>query len=160
LLLKETEHQTLTDTQKTYPGGNTLQTFDQQQLSNPIGQQTAVDTRQAMFGVARCGSGSIVSDLFTSSAGIIGKTGTAQVGGVGTIPHGWMITQAPYSVTTPDQLPALTIVAMKENDGEGAFAVGPMIAHDYQDIFSNNYVQNTLPGRPDPNYCGRTGLLQ
>ena len=52
-----------------------------------------------------------------------------------------MITQAPYTVTNPNQLPALTIVAMKENDGEGAFAVGPMIAHDYEDIFKNNYVQ-------------------
>jgi cell division protein FtsI/penicillin-binding protein 2 len=159
LVSKVTDHQTITDVQKTYQG-NTVQTFDQQTLGNPINQQTAVKTRQAMFGVTRCGSGSIVQDLFTSNVGIIAKTGTAQVGGAGTIPHGWMITQAPYSVTTPDQLPALTIVAMKENDGEGAFAVGPMIAHMYQDIFNNKYVPVQLPGRSDPNYCTRTGLLQ
>ena len=71
-----------------------------------------------------------------------------------------MITQAPYSVTAPNQLPALTIVAMKENGGEGGDTVGPLIAHTYEDIFNNNYVPNTLPGRADPNYCGRTGLLQ
>ena len=38
-----------------------------------------------MFGVTRCGSGSIVQALFTSNTGIIAKTGTAQVGGAGLI---------------------------------------------------------------------------
>jgi peptidoglycan glycosyltransferase len=160
LLLRETDHQTVTDLQKSYQG-NVIQTFDQRELSTPISQQTAAQTRQAMFGVTFCGSGSLVKDLFSSRASIVGKTGTAQIGGAGTFPHGWMITQAPYSVKSPDQLPALTIVAMKENDGHGAEAVGPMIAHMYEDIFINKkYVPAQLPSPPDFNYCTRTGLLQ
>lgn len=121
--------------------------------------QTAIQVRQAMFGVVRCGSGSIVSQLFTSSAGIIGKTGTAELGG-GKAAHSWMITQAPYAVSNPTQLPALTIIAMKENGGEGGAVVGPMIAAMYNDIFSNNYVKAQLPSTPDANYCCQTGLLQ
>lgn len=124
-----------------------------------MSSQTAAQVRQAMFGVVRCGSGSIVSQLFTSSAGIIGKTGTAELGN--NLPaHSWMITQAPYSVSNPTQLPALTIVAMKENGGEGGATVGPMIASIYNDIFANNYVKTTLPPPPDANYCCQTGLLQ
>ena len=150
LLLKVTDKQ-----------GNMIQSFDQQVLGNPISDQTATEARQAMYGVTRCGSGSIVAALVGSKTSIIAKTGTAQVGGAGTFPHGWMITAAPYSVATPDQLPALTIVAMKENDGEGANAVGPMIAHTYEDIFSNGYVAAQLPPNPSQfAYCGKTGLLQ
>ena len=160
LVLKEADHQTITDPQKTYQG-NAVQTFDPQELGTPISQSAAVQSRQAMFGVTFCGSGSLVHDLFSSKASIIGKTGTAQIGGAGTFPHGWMITQAPYSVKNPDHLPAVTIVAMKENDGHGSEAVGPMIAHMYEDIFINNkYVSAQLPGPPDFNYCTRTGLLQ
>lgn len=109
-----------------------------------------------MFGVTHCGSGSLIPAL--SQVAAIGKTGTAEV--AGKQPHGWLITQAPYSLKDPNQLPALTIVAMKENDGEGAYAVGPMTANDYQDIFTKNYVTAQTPPPADPNYCGRTGLLQ
>jgi peptidoglycan glycosyltransferase len=144
----------------TDPNKNPLEIRNPEPLgSQQISQQTAQQVRQAMFGVVRCGSGSVVSQLFTSSAGIIGKTGTAELGG-GKPAHSWMITQAPYSVTNPSQLPALTIVAMKENGGEGGATVGPMIASIYNDIFKNNYVKSTLPPPPDPNYCCRTGMLQ
>jgi peptidoglycan glycosyltransferase len=160
LVLKVTDHQTITDMQKNYQG-DTVQAFDQQSLGNPISQKTATETRQAMYGVTRCGSGSIVAALVGSKTSIIAKTGTAQVGGAGTFPHGWMITSAPYTVASPNQLPALAIVAMKENDGEGANAVGPMIAHTYEDIFSKGYVSAKLPAIPSQvSYCGKTGLFQ
>jgi cell division protein FtsI/penicillin-binding protein 2 len=124
-----------------------------------MSSSTATQVRQAMFGVVRCGSGSIVSQLFTSTAGIIGKTGTAELGN--NVPaHSWMITQAPYSVSNPTQLPALTIVAMKENGGEGGATVGPMIAAIYNEIFANNYVKVQTPPAPATNYCCQTGLLQ
>jgi cell division protein FtsI/penicillin-binding protein 2 len=140
--------------------GSPLLTTTPKPLGSPqMSSQTAAQVRQAMFGVVRCGSGSVVSQLFTSSAGIIGKTGTAELGG-GKAAHSWMITQAPYSVSNPTQLPALTIVAMKENGGEGGAVVGPMIAAMYNDIFSNNYVKAQLPTPPDANYCCQTGLLQ
>lgn len=143
------------------PSKTPIQTNAPQMLGTPITSQTAAQVRQAMFGVVRCGSGSIVSDLFTSNMGIIGKTGTAQVSNNQSIPaEAWLITQAPYTVTNPDQMPALTIVAMKENGGEGGAAAGPMIAHMYNDIFSQNLVQTQLPPRPDANYCFSTGLLQ
>lgn len=146
----------ITDQQK-----NPLQTFSSQVLSSPISSKTATDVRQAMFGVIRCGSGSVVRDFFTANTGVIGKTGTAQVSPNGELhPHGWLITQAPYSVTTPTQQPALTIVAMKENGGEGGLIVGPMIAHMYQEIFENNYVKTQTPPTPDPGYCCKTLLLQ
>jgi len=127
--------------------------------SPQMSSATATQVRQAMFGVARCGSGSIINQLFTSSAGIIGKTGTAELGN--NLPaHSWMITQAPYSVSNPTQLPALTIVGMKENGGEGGATVGPMIAAMYNEIFANKYVQAQLPPPPPTNYCCQTGLLQ
>jgi cell division protein FtsI/penicillin-binding protein 2 len=139
---------------------NVIKTFDPQSLSNPVSSKTAADTRQAMFGVIRCGSGSVVPSFFTGNTGIIGKTGTAQVSNGEIAPHAWLITQAPYAVTNPSQLPALTIVAMKENGGEGAFGVGPWIAHTYQDIFDQNLVKYQAPALPDPNYCCKTQLLQ
>jgi cell division protein FtsI/penicillin-binding protein 2 len=162
LVLKVTDHQTVAnDPQKTYQG-NVVQSFEQPiSLGNPISQQTAVLTRQAMYGVTRCGSGLLVAPLVNSKTSIIAKTGTAQIGGAGTSPHGWMITAAPYTVNDPGTLPALTIVAMKENDGHGANAVGPMIAHTYEDIFSNKYVTAQFPPIPgQQEYCGKTGLLQ
>ena len=155
LLLRLTDHQTVTDPNIAYQG-NVIQTNDQQELRTPITEETARQVRQAMFGVTHCGSGSLVPAL--SQVAAIGKTGTAEV--AGQQPHGWLITQAPYSLADPNQLPALTIVAMKENDGEGAYAVGPMTANDYQDIFSKNYVTAQIPSPADPNYCTRTGLLQ
>jgi peptidoglycan glycosyltransferase len=140
---------------------NTLWTFDPRLLGMPVSSQTATQVRQAMYGVTHCGSGIVEHvNLNQSPWGIIGKTGTAQVS-AGSIPaHGWMITQAPYTVDNPAQLPALTIVAMKENAGEGGSAVGPMIAGIYHDIFSQGYVQATQIPLAGLGYCHRTGLLQ
>jgi len=139
---------------------NAVQTFSSQQLgSQPqVSTQTATLVRQAMYGVVRCGSGSIINQLFTSNDGIIGKTGTAELGN-GQPAHAWMITQAPFNVNDPTQLPKLTIVAMKENGGEGGSMVGPMIAAMYNDIFTN-VMKVQLPPPPDPNYCCSTKLLQ
>ena len=161
LVRQVAEHQTVTDTQKNYQG-NVIQTFDPLTLGTPINQQTAIQTRQAMYGVTRCGSGLLVAPLVGSSTSIIAKTGTAQIGGAGTFPHGWMITAAPYTVTNPGQMPALAIVAMKENDGHGADAVGPLIAHTYEDVFSQlkEYSQVQLPPILGLEYCAKTGLLQ
>ena len=144
----------------TDPDKNPVQTNIPQALGSPqMSSATATAVRQAMFGVVRCGSGSIVQQLFTSNTGIIGKTGTAEVGG-GMPAHAWLITQAPYAVSNPTQLPALTIVAMKENGGEGGAAVGPMIAAMYNDIFSQGLVKVQLPPPPDPDYCCTAKLLQ
>ncbi|TMC18784.1 MAG: penicillin-binding protein 2 [Chloroflexi bacterium] len=140
---------------------STIQSFSSKTLgSQQVSQQTAISARKAMYGVVRCGSGSIVSQLFGSQWSIIGKTGTAEVGG-GLPAHSWMITQAPYSVESSGQLPAVTIVAMKENGGEGGATVGPMIAAIYNDIFSNNYVKPQIPPANDTRtYCCSTGMLQ
>ena len=140
---------------------NVLQSFSPQLLSTPVSEQAATGVRQAMYGVTRCGSGSIVPDLYNSPWGIISKTGTGQVSTDGSVPaNSWMITQAPYSVTNPGQLPALTIVGMKENGGEGGSMIGPMIAHIYADIFSHNYVKAQMPGPPSSTYCCNEKLLQ
>jgi peptidoglycan glycosyltransferase len=140
--------------------GNPIQTFSPQLLSTPIKSDTAVGVRQAMYGVIQCGPGFIIHvNMNTSPWSIIGKTGTAQLDGNQNA-HGWMITEAPYSIQNPDQLPALTVVAMREHGGNGAAAVGPMIANIYNDVFSKGYVQaNKLPV-PGLSYCYRTGLLQ
>jgi cell division protein FtsI/penicillin-binding protein 2 len=146
----------ITDSKK-----NPLKTFGAEPLgARQISNQTAQQTRQAMQGVVLCGSGSIVHKLVNSGAAIIGKTGTAEVG-EGKGAHSWMITQAPYSVNNPSQLPALTIVAMKENGGEGGAVVGPMIADIYSDVFKNGYVKVQVPSVPSADrYCCQTGLLQ
>ncbi|HLZ58576.1 MAG TPA: penicillin-binding transpeptidase domain-containing protein [Ktedonosporobacter sp.] len=138
---------------------NPLQVNQSQATGSAVSSQTATQVRQAMFGVVRCGSGLLVTDLFTSTSAIIGKTGTAELGGKLNA-DGWLITQAPYSVNNPTQLPALTIIAMKENAGEGGLAVGPMVAHIYNDIFANGYVKVQVPTPPGQSYCCTTQLLQ
>jgi peptidoglycan glycosyltransferase len=141
---------------------NTIQIYQPQQLSTPIRAETARQVRQAMYGVIQCGPGLMAHvNMNTSPWSIIGKTGTAQVSDNNNPPaHGWMITQAPYTPGDPDRLPALTIVAMRENSGEGGPSVGPMIAEMYNDIFSQNYLPVQRPPAPDWNYCTRTRLLQ
>jgi peptidoglycan glycosyltransferase len=140
---------------------NVIQSFSSKTLSTPISSQTATQVRQAMYGVTRCGSGSVVPALFNSPWGIIGKTGTGQVSTNGSIPaNGWMITQAPYSINNPNQLPALTMVAMKENGGDGGLIVGPMIAKMYNDIFSQHLVNVQKPAAPSTAYCCNEQLLQ
>src|SRR6266487_347625 len=140
---------------------NAVQTFSSQQLgSQPqVSAQTATLVRQAMYGVVRCGSGLMQGvQLVNSPWGIIAKTGTAQVGG-GQPAHSWLITQAPYSINDPTQLPKLTIVAMKENGGEGGSSVGPMVTNIYNDIFTK-VMKIQMPAAPDANYCCSAKLLQ
>jgi hypothetical protein len=48
---------------------------------------------------------------------------------------------------------------MKENGGEAAPAVGPMVTHTYDDIFSQ-YMKTPASPATDPNFCTTTGLLQ
>lgn len=134
---------------------NTPQALGSPQMST----QTATLVRQAMYGVINCGSGLLVRDLFSSQSGIVGKTGTAEIGN-GKPANSWLITQAPYTVVNPSQAPGLTIVGMKENGGEGGVAVGPMLAHMYNDIFATVMKNVQLPAAPDPLYCCNTQLLQ
>lgn len=143
------------------PNKTQIEKYDAQPLgSSPqMSQQTARSVRQAMLGVVRCGSGSLnVVKLGTSPYTIIGKTGTAEVGG-GRPANSWLITQAPYDVNNPGTMPKLTIVAMKENAGEGGAATGPMITQMYNDIF-NSVMKVTAPTPPPFNYCCSTKLLQ
>ena len=137
------------------PSGAVLQPFNAQSLGNPVSQTTASQVRDAMYGVVRCGSGSIVPPLFNSPWAIMAKTGTGEVGG-GKPAQAWLITQAPYSN------PTLTIVAMKENGGEGGTVDGPLVADLYNYIFTN--VMHIAPPPPPASqlqYCyNQTHLLQ
>ena len=151
------------------PNGTVLQSFNAQVLGNPISAQTASQMRQAMLGVVRCGSGRFTTtgsrslpDLWSSPYQIIAKTGTGEVGG-GLGAQAWLITQAPY------QNPKLTIVAMKENAGEGGSVDGPIVKNLYNYIFQNipqyklGPVESTdvnVLANQDNTYCSQTGLLQ
>jgi penicillin-binding protein A len=147
------------------PSGAVLQSFSPQSLGNPISSTTASQVQDAMYGVVRCGSGSIVPTLFNSPWAIMAKTGTGEVprlldnkGNVIKLfpAEAWLLTQAPY------QNPALTIVAMKENGGEGGLVNGPMVADMYNYIFTHIM---PIPPPPPPEsqfqYCfNTTHLLQ
>jgi penicillin-binding protein A len=144
------------------PSGAIVMSSSPQSLGTPISDNTASQVRDAMYGVVQCGSGkfgptpSLAPELDTSPWAIIAKTGTGevpQVNGHTVGAEGWLLTQAPY------QNPQLTIVAMKENVGEGGSAVGPMVTRTYNDIFSKIMKIPTSPP-VDPNYCFTTGLLQ
>ncbi len=144
------------------PSGAIVMSSSPQSLGTPISDNTASQMRDAMYGVVQCGSGkfgptpSLAPELDTSPWAIIAKTGTGevpQVNGHTVGAEGWLLTQAPY------QNPQLTIVAMKENVGEGGSAVGPMVTRTYNDIFSKIMKIPTSPP-VDPNYCFTTGLLQ
>ncbi len=137
------------------PNGSTVLSSTQQALGTPISDTTAREVRDGMYGVVQCGSGRFgppPPELNTSPYAIIAKTGTGQVGG-GQPAEAWLITQAPY------QNPQLTIVALKENAGEGGSAVGPMVTDIYNDIFSKVTKIPTAPA-VDPNFCLKTGYLQ
>jgi penicillin-binding protein A len=144
------------------PNQNPLQLFSAQQLNTVISQETAYQVRQAMSAVTTCGSGWHLGQNFGYQDSIAGKTGTAEIGN-NQVAHGWMITQAPFTLTTtdPNQMPALTIVAMRENGGEGSSAVGPAIWKMYNQIFSQGYVKAQLPAQltSDP-YCFSANLWQ
>ena len=144
------------------PSGAIVMSSSPQSLGTPMSDNTASQVRDAMYGVVQCGSGkfgptpSLAPELDTSPWAIIAKTGTGevpQVNGHTVGAEGWLLTQAPY------QNPQLTIVAMKENVGEGGSAVGPMVTRTYNDIFSKIMKIPTSPP-VDPNYCFTTGLLQ
>ncbi len=138
-----------------------IEQYDPQALGGApqMTQQTAREVRQAMLGVVRCGSGSLnVVKLGTSPYTIIGKTGTAEVGG-GKSADSWLITQAPYDMNNPSIMPRLSIVGMKENAGEGGASIGPMVTQMYSDIFSN-VIKVTVPTPPPASYCCSTQLLQ
>ena len=146
-----------------------IQTFNPQSLATPIKSDTAVQVRQAMYGVMQCGPGAELHvNLSNSTWGLIGKTGTAQLSDVpdtgqldvGDRAEGWMLTQAPYTIQNTSQLPALTIVAMREHGGDGAASTGPMIGNIYNDVFSKGYVQTNRVSVPGLSYCYQTGLLQ
>jgi cell division protein FtsI/penicillin-binding protein 2 len=137
------------------PSGTVVQPFNAQSLGNLISQTTASQVRDAMYGVVRCGTGSIIPKLFYSPWAIMAKTGTGQLGG-NKPPEAWLLTQAPY----PN--PVLTIVAMKENGGEGGFVDGPMVGDMYDYIFANViHIPAPPPPETQQQYCfNETHLLQ
>jgi penicillin-binding protein A len=143
--------------------GNVIKANNPQSLGpQQISGDTATKVRQGMYGVLRCGTGraDFAGSLYTSPWGIIGKTGTAEVNAASN-PHAWLITQAPFDITNPAQLPTLTIVGMKENGGEGGAEVGPMIGNIYNEIFDQHLVNTWTPSPPrDYSYCFEKGLLQ
>src|SRR6266699_2294885 len=137
------------------PNQTEVASYNPQLLATPVSSQTASQVRDAMYGVARCGSTSYIPKMFDSPWSIIAKTGTGEVGG-NKNPQAWLLTQAPY------HNPQLTILAMKENGGEASFVNGPMVADMYNDIFAN-VLKLPLPPPPDPQnpYCYQTtSLLQ
>ncbi len=144
------------------PSQSVLRSFSPTVLGNPISQTTATELRDAMYGVVACGSGSLsrvqLSYPYTPWS-VIGKTGTGEVSSTGLVPaQSWFITAAPYQYQSGG-VPRLTIVAMKEHGGEGAYANGPMLRDIYQALFTQVY-NLTQPPAPDPNFCTNTGLLQ
>jgi peptidoglycan glycosyltransferase len=151
----------IVDPNKTVIQSTTAQPLGSQQIS----AQTASDVRLGMYGVVQCGSGSnFVSnvELGTSPWSIIAKTGTGQVSSIGNVgAQAWLLTQAPYYANNPSQLPKLTIVALRENGGDGGVDVGPMVTAMYNNIFSQVMTNNQLPPASNPRqYCCTTGLLQ
>ncbi len=143
-----------------------LQSFSPQLLRQVISQTTSQQVRDAMYSVVACGSGSL--SLVQLSYGytpwsVIGKTGTAQVPLVnGKVQPGdsWFITAAPYAYQS-NSIPPLTIVAMKENGGEGAYANGPMLRDIYGQIFGKIIKEPTPPMPPGgTGFCVDHGFLQ
>lgn len=134
------------------PNSAVVQANNPQSLGTPISSQTANLIQRAMYGVVRCGSGSVIPQLLDSPWAITAKTGTGEVGN-SPRPNAWLITAAPY------QNPRLTIVMMRQNGGEGGNTDGPVIADLYNTIFTK-YMKIPTPAAPDPNYCTTTGLLQ
>lgn len=143
-----------------------LQQFSPTLLNQIISATSAQEVRDAMYGVVSCGSGSIprvqLSYPYTPWE-VIGKTGTAQV--PQNDPHqflqadSWFITAAPY-VYQSNAIPRITITAMKENGGEGAYANGPMLRDIYGQIFANVLTDVQKPPPPPSNFCVNTGFLQ
>jgi cell division protein FtsI/penicillin-binding protein 2 len=147
-------------TKITDANGNPVVTYSPQQLSTVASKDAAFNTRVGMNGVATCGSAWHITEDNRPPTTIIGKTGTAELGG-DRHPHGWMITQAPFNINNPDQVPDLTIVGMRVEGGEGAFTIGPAIWRMYTDIFNQNLVKTQLTPWLDPNtFCFQNNLWQ
>lgn len=144
------------------PSQSVLRSFTATSLGSPISQQTSTQMRDAMYSVVACGSGSLYRVQLSyqyAPWSVIGKTGTGQVDATGKTPaESWFITAAPYTYQSNDE-PAITIVAMKENGGEGAYANGPMLRNIYNTIFSQGWVKVQPPSPPDQNFCVTNGLL-
>ncbi len=149
------------------PKNNTvLQSFSQQLLRQVISATSAQQVRDAMYGVTACGSGSLtvvqLSYPFTPWA-VIGKTGTAQVPQTDpnkVIPgDSWFITAAPYTYQS-NSIPPITITAMKENGGEGAYANGPMLRDIYAQIFKDVMPNVQTPPPPAQDFCVANNFLQ
>ena len=139
---------------------NIIASYSAQTLSTVVSSDTAYKVRQAMDAVTTCGSGWHLDQNFGYNYSIAGKTGTGEVGG-GQSAQGWMITQAPFTLDDPNQMPAITITAMRENGGEGAYAIGPAIWQMYQQIFSKGYVKATFPTpRISDSFCPANNLWQ
>src|SRR5579859_3491475 len=144
------------------PSQSVLRSFSATSLGNPISQQTSTQMRDAMYSVVACGSGSLTRVQLSypySLWSVIGKTGTGQVDSTGNTPaESWFITAAPYTYQSNDE-PAITIVAMKENGGEGAYANGPMLRNLYNTIFSQGWIKVQQPSPPVQNFCVNNGFL-
>jgi peptidoglycan glycosyltransferase len=139
---------------------NILQASTPQQLATVTSSNAAYNVRVGMNAVTTCGSAWHITEDNRPPTTIIGKTGTGQIGN-DQPPHSWMITQAPFDITNPNQLPDLTIVAMRENGGEGAYAIGPAIWRMYNDIFDQHLVKTTLYAWNDPTtFCPSHNLWQ
>ena len=144
----------------------TLQSFSPQLLHNVVSATTAQQVRDAMYGVSACGSGSLtrvqLSYPYTPWA-VIGKTGTAQVppGPNNQVLPGdsWFITSAPYAYQS-NSIPPITITAMKENGGEGAYANGPMLRDIYAQIFKDVMPNVQTPVPPAQDFCVANNFLQ
>ncbi|HEY0757135.1 MAG TPA: penicillin-binding transpeptidase domain-containing protein [Ktedonobacteraceae bacterium] len=145
---------------------STLKEFSPQLLNQVISTSTAQQVRDAMYGVTACGSGSLsavqLSYPYTPWA-VIGKTGTAQVpqGNSPTVIPGdsWFITAAPYTYQS-NSIPPITITAMKENGGEGAYANGPMLRDIYAAIFKDVMPSVQMPAAPANDFCVANNFLQ
>jgi penicillin-binding protein A len=147
-------------TKITNASNQTLQSYSPKSLATVVSPTAAYQTREAMSAVTDCGSAWRLNAAFNDTYGIIGKTGTGQVSSDGTKAHAWMMTQAPY-FNNPNQVPALTIVAMRENGGESTYSAGPAVWRIYNDIFSKGYVKTAQPTAIDPNsYCLANNLWQ
>ena len=162
-LMRPTIIQKIVDPQN----GAVLQSFTPTLLRQVVSASASVAIRDAMYGVNECGSGSLsvvqLSYPYTNWE-VIGKTGTAQVpnGPNGQVLPGdsWYLTQAPY-IYQSGQVPPITITAMKENSGEGAYANGPMLRDIYNQIFARVmtavHTNPVPPGYPD--FCTVTTHL-
>ncbi|HET8911458.1 MAG TPA: penicillin-binding protein 2 [Ktedonobacteraceae bacterium] len=143
------------------PSGATLRSLNPAEIGTPIKDTTASQVRDAMYGVAQCGSGRFgfattdAAALNQSPWQIIAKTGTGQLDNGPA--QGWMFTQAPYTN------PILSIVAMKENSGEGGQSTGIMIRPMYDQIFRDVYKLQPPTAAPQGDYtngyCQKMGLL-